>query len=75
MTTPTASLTLTVDGEVWEVARSHGRYNFTWLSGPTPGSGFSSTLSNGHAELPLDAMRKSIRNFMTTADPETGVLD
>jgi hypothetical protein len=61
-----------VDGEHFRVVeRTPGTVDFTWLSGPNPGYGFS--LSGP----PLDAgqIEEFIREFLADVDPTTGYLE
>ena len=65
---------LTVDGEVFDVRQRDGRpgtYDFTWVSGPNEGYGFSSF---GHTSTEVAWMPDAIRNFLAQIDPKTGYL-
>lgn len=60
-----------VDGERFRVVeRAAGGYDLTWLTGPNPGYGFSSS------GMPLDPGRlaQTIRGFLAGIDPATGYL-
>ena len=75
---------LVVDGQTFEVTQRVGhpkQYDFTWLSGPNAGYGFSMAL--GHAtvegaERPAVDLRahfeRVITDFLTEIDPDTGYL-
>jgi hypothetical protein len=66
-----------VDGERFEVrARPdvRGQYDFTWLSGPNPGYGFSSTSSDGSDRTRAELV-ESIRGFLGQVDPITGYIE
>lgn len=65
-----------MDGETFSVRRRPGRlptYDFDWLSGPSPGYGFS---AGPHGATPLTEpqLRAEIRDFLAGVDPETGYL-
>jgi hypothetical protein len=72
MTDDEAASTLEVDGEVFEL-RPDGfdgtRYN--WISGPTPGYGFTTSPTPDSFEQ----HRVSIRNFLSIVDPATGNIE
>lgn len=68
-------LRLTVDSQTWEVVEHSGLYTFTWLSGPDPGYGFSTRLSDPETTLSLLQIETAIRNFLSNINPETGHLD
>ena len=72
-----------VDGERFSVVeRELGTYDFTWLTGPNPGYGFSSS-GRTHAEGIGYAVRQldeaelvdAIREFLAHGDPVTGFLE
>lgn len=65
-----------VEGERFEVVRSEtpGQYDFTWLSGPNPGYGFSSASSDGSDHTQAD-LEESIRSFLAQVDPATGYIE
>jgi hypothetical protein len=66
------SLTLEVDGEVFALRPDQrGGTDYSWLSGPNPGYGFSisPTLSNS-----LDEHRTNIRDFLAMIDLATGYI-
>jgi len=72
-----ASVRIEVDGEAFEVvARGDrpGQDDYTWISGPNPGYGFSSASSDGRASTMADR-EAAIRNFLAQVDPETGYLE
>lgn len=72
-----APIQLEVDGQVFEVqARLDlpGQYDFTWLSGPNPGYGFSSRSSDG-SPLSTSDFEQSIRSFLARVDLVTGYLE
>ena len=64
-----------VDGEQWEVTAHDGQYDFTWISGPDPGYGFSSKFSDPRMTLSEESQVQMIREFMGNVNPETGHLD
>lgn len=66
-----------VDGERFEVVarpETPGQYDFTWLSGPNPGYGFSSASSDG-SDRTAAALEESIRGFLGQIDPVTGYIE
>ncbi len=66
-----------VDGEVFDVAAEcdrPGQYHYTWVSGPSPGYGFSVGNSDGHAVSNAD-IEADIRNFLAQVDPATGYIE
>lgn len=90
---PTAGdgpFTLTVEGEVFTVrARSNrsGSYDYTWVSGPNKGYGYSSSrrvaypsiqdradAPSGFEPATVEEHRESIRDFLSGINPETGHL-
>ena len=67
---------LTVDGERFRVARRTGTgttYDYTWLTGPNDGYGFTGSMSGEHP-MTEDEHEESIREFLSGIDPETGYL-
>jgi hypothetical protein len=70
-------LRLEVDGEVFDVATRPGvrsQCDFTWVSGPNLGYGFSSRLSEDRT-ITRPEMVWMIRDFLAHIDPDTGYLD
>ena len=66
------SFTLEVDGELFALRPDqHGGTDYTWLSGPNPGYGFSLSPT---PNISLDEHRKNIREFLADIDPITGHL-
>jgi hypothetical protein len=68
---------LEVDGELFEVAVRPGvrsQCDFTWVSGPNPGYGFSSRLSEDRS-ITRPEMVWMIKDFLAGINPETGFLD
>jgi hypothetical protein len=66
-----------VDGEVFDVvARPDppGQVDYTWISGPNPGYGFSSASSDGGAATRVDHVA-AIRSFLSQVDPATGYIE
>jgi hypothetical protein len=66
-----------VDGEVFDVvARPDppGQVDYTWMSGPNPGYGFSSASSDGGAATRVDHVA-AIRSFLSQVDPATGYIE
>jgi hypothetical protein len=64
-----------VDGEVFEVlAGRTGSDEYTWVSGPNAGYGFSSVTSNREPLCPGDHA-ESIRDFLSAVDAETGYIE
>jgi hypothetical protein len=77
MTAVDGPVRVEVDGEVFEVvvrSDGSGHYDFTWMSGPNPGYGFTSKPSGGSAMTPAD-LEQSIRSFLTQIDPTTGYIE
>ncbi|MFF9915304.1 hypothetical protein [Streptomyces sp. NPDC013457] len=73
----TRRLTLMVDGEAFEVTGRPdelGTYDFTWLSGPNPGYGFTSAVQPARA-LSEPELRSSARDFLKQVDPTTGHIE
>lgn len=64
-----------VDGEVFEVTIGARQANFTWVSGPNPGYGFSSAGSAPGHTLTADELISRIRDFLGNINPKTGHLD
>ncbi|MFG2894954.1 hypothetical protein [Streptomyces sp. NPDC048248] len=72
-----ARQTLMVDGEKFEVSKrpgQRGTYDFTWLTGPNPGYGFTSAVQPARA-LSIPELEESIRDFLGQVDPATGYID
>ena len=66
------SFTLEVDGELFALRPDqHGGTDYTWLSGPNSGYGFSLSPT---PNISLDEHRKNIREFLADIDPTTGHL-
>lgn len=67
---------LTVDGEDFDVTAGEalGQYHYEWVSGPNPGYGFSSAVSNGSL-LTADQHADAIRGFLAAVDPTTGYIE
>jgi hypothetical protein len=66
------SFTLEVDGEVFELRPDqYGGTDYSWLSGPNPGYGFSLSPT---PKMSLDKHRENIRGFLAEIDPTTGYL-
>ncbi len=69
--------TLVVDGERFDVTQrpeQPGTYDFTWLTGPNPGYGFTSAASPARA-LSIPELEASARNFLEQVDPTTGHIE
>ncbi|GAA1128893.1 MULTISPECIES: hypothetical protein [Streptomyces violaceusniger group] len=69
--------TLTVDGEGFDVAERPGEpgtYDFTWLTGPNPGYGFT-THVHGADSLSERELEESARDFLGQVDPGTGHIE
>ncbi|MFE2379513.1 hypothetical protein [Streptomyces sp. NPDC059398] len=69
--------TLVVDGEKFEVVKrpgQRGTYDFTWLTGPNPGYGFTSAVQPARA-LSASEWEKSARDFLNQVDPTTGYIE
>ncbi|GAA2095177.1 hypothetical protein GCM10009841_06130 [Microlunatus panaciterrae] len=70
--TGVTSFALQVEGEVFEVRPGqHGGTDYSWLSGPNPGYGFSLSPT---PQMALDEHRENIRGFLAEIDPLTGFL-
>ena len=66
------SFTLEVDGELFALRTDkQGGTDYTWLSGPNTGYGFSVSPTPNRS---LDEHRQSIRAFLAGIDPTTGFL-
>lgn len=62
-----------VDGETFDVTSQFDSVHFSWVSGPNPDYGFSSSRSDG--SLPTESEAKSMaRAFLTSIDPSTGYI-
>jgi hypothetical protein len=67
------SVTLEVDGEMFALRPGEfGGTDYTWLSGPNPGYGFSMSPT---PNLSLDEHREKIRDFLAMVDPTTGYIE
>lgn len=67
------SFVLDVDGEVFALRlTSQGGTDYTWLSGPNPGYGFSQSPT---PNMSLDEHQENIRNFLAQIDPSTGYIE
>lgn len=67
------SFTLEVDGEVFALRPGRqGGTDYTWLSGPNTGYGFS---QSPRPNVSLDEHRENIRNFLAQIDPSTGYIE
>jgi hypothetical protein len=67
------SQTIQVDGETFTVrAGELGGTDYTWLSGPNPGYGFSMSPT---PDLSLDEHRQIIHDFLAMVDPATGFIE
>lgn len=78
---------LEVDGERFLVSVRGGTTEVTWLTGPNPGYGFSSSLASSGTTQPDELaavnarlrsdderIRDELRSFLADVDPETGYL-
>ncbi len=66
------SFALEVDGEVFALRPDQFRgTDYTWLSGPNPGYGFSVSPT---PNVSPDEHRENIRDFLADIDPTTGYL-
>ncbi|WP_262365440.1 hypothetical protein [Gordonia sp. OPL2] len=86
---PELPITLTVDGEVFELTEGEGsQYSYTWLTGPNKGYGFSESAHSASLDpdvpLPEDLPKyrltfkqhiESIRDFLSMIDPKTGYTE
>jgi hypothetical protein len=69
--------TLVVDGETFDVTERPdelGTYDFTWLSGPNPGYGFTSGVQPARA-LSEPELHALVRDFLKQVDPTTGHIE
>ena len=67
------SFTLEVEGELFSLRPDQqGGTDYTWVSGPNPGYGFSMS-PTAHASL--DEHRANIRDFLAMIDPATGYIE
>ena len=88
-TVPQLSVTLTVDGQTFTVTERDRGHDYNWDSGPNPGYGFSEGALET-AQVPADQAtkrrppqqqdtlghyRSSIRDFLSSIDPNTGYLE
>jgi hypothetical protein len=67
---------LTVDGERFRVARRSGErctYDYTWLTGPNDGYGFTSSMNLEHMMSDTEH-EEALRAFLSGIDPATGYL-
>ncbi len=65
--------TLEVDGEMFALRRNEfNGTDYTWLSGPNPGYGFSTSPT---PDLSLDEHTENIRHFLAMVDPSTGYIE
>ncbi|MFG2533394.1 hypothetical protein [Streptomyces sp. NPDC048516] len=72
-----ARQTLVVDGEKFDVSKRPGKrgtYDFTWLTGPNPGYGFTSAVQPARA-LSVPELEASARDFLQQVDPTTGYIE
>jgi hypothetical protein len=71
--TDAPSLTLEVDGEVFALRQDQqGGTDYTWVSGPNPGYGFSLSPTR---DMSLDEHRANIRDFLAMVDSTTGFIE
>lgn len=88
-TVPPLPITLTVDGQTFTITERDGGHDYNWDNGPNPGYGFSEG-ALGTAGVPADQAtdrppprrvdtlghyRSSIRDFLSSIDPDTGYLE
>lgn len=67
------SFMLEVDGEMFALRPDeHGGTDYTWLSGPNTGYGFSLSPT---PNMSLDEHRENIRDFLAQIDPVTGYIE
>lgn len=67
------TMELTVDGEVFSVLERPGEpgvYDFSWLTGPTPGHGFTIGTSD-QAPLPVETLSRSAASFLAGVRTDT----
>lgn len=68
-----ALFTLEVDGQMFALRPGDGGgTDYTWLSGPNPGYGFSLSPT---PNLSIDEHRENIRDFLHMVDPTTGFIE
>ncbi|MGC4964092.1 hypothetical protein [Gordonia sp. DT101] len=86
---PELPITLTVDGEVFELKDGEGsQYAYTWLTGPNEGYGYSESVHHAsldpdvplpddlpESRLTLKQHIDSIRSFLSMIDPNTGYIE
>lgn len=66
------AIRLECDGETFELRPDEfGGTHYTWLSGPNPGYGFSTSPTPDDLEQHLT----NIRGFLSMIDPRTGYID
>jgi len=67
-----------VDGQAFDVSRRPGLqpvYDFTWVAGRHAGDyGFTSAVYGG-AELGREQLERTVQDFLSQIDPETGFID
>jgi hypothetical protein len=63
-----------VNGHLFDVAVRRSQYDFTWISGPTAGYGFSLSASDDRP-MTQTQLEEAIRNFLGQVDPETGYVE
>jgi hypothetical protein len=72
MTDGKAASRLEVDGEDFELRPDgFGGTDYSWISGPNPGYGFSTSPTADSFEQ----HRASIRDFLSMVDPTTGYIE
>jgi hypothetical protein len=64
-----------VGGQTWEVSRAESQYHFHWLSGRADGYGFTTCPNHPEAELSERDIERTIAEFMSNVNAETGYLD
>jgi hypothetical protein len=67
---------LTVEGERFRVARRSGEpctYDYTWLTGPNDGYGFTTSMTLEHTMSDAEH-EEALRDFLSGIDPATGYL-
>jgi hypothetical protein len=72
-----ASIQIEVDGEVFGIVGRRdrpGQYDYTWISGPNPGYGFSVASSDGRPSTMADH-ETAIHDFLSQVDPTTGYIE
>lgn len=77
MPEPHDAFELEVDGERFLVrhrAGSTDTFDYTWLSGPNPGYGFTSA-SNSPSRRTESEHVRDIRGFLGAVDPTTGYIE